>query len=76
MAATTEKANDTAVTTLAEEQSFNGNGTYQEGLGDVQLMKISESDNVKVAKDGVTVLIPQPSDDPDDPVSRVLKPSP
>jgi len=37
--------------------------------GDLQVHKLSDSDNLKLAKDGITVLIPQPSDDPDDPVS-------
>ena len=43
--------------------------TYVEGHGDVQVLKASDADNLKLAKDGVTVLIPQPSDDPDDPLN-------
>lgn len=39
---------------------------YSQGLGELRVLRASGSDNVKLAKDGVTVLIPQPSDDPDD----------
>ena len=59
---------DVGVTTVPTEGSYSS--FYQEGIGDLQVLKVSEADNVKLAKDGITVLIPQPSDDPDDPVSR------
>lgn len=44
---------------------------YGEGHGgDLQVYKSSsDSENLKLAKDGKTVLIPQPSDDPDDPLN-------
>lgn len=44
---------------------------YAEGLGgDLQVYKSgSDSENLKLAKDGKTVLIPQPSDDPNDPLN-------
>jgi hypothetical protein len=51
-----------------EEASIES-GRYSEGHGDLQILKIESSSNVKVAKDGQTVLIPQPSDDPDDPLN-------
>ncbi|KAF2235849.1 MFS transporter [Viridothelium virens] len=35
----------------------------------MQVLKASEAGNLKLAKDGVTILIPQPSDDPDDPLN-------
>ena len=46
------------------------NGKYSEGCGgDLQVyMSASDSENLKLAKDGRTVLIPQPSDDLDDPL--------
>jgi len=37
---------------------------YTEGFGDLQVLRIGDGENVKLAKDGKTVLIPQPSDDP------------
>lgn len=42
---------------------------YAEGLGDLQVLKQSDSDVLKLANDGKTVLIPQPSDDPNDPLN-------
>lgn len=39
---------------------------YDEGHGDLQVFTIADATDVKLAKDGKTVLIPQPSDDPDD----------
>lgn len=41
---------------------------YTEGLGDLQVLKVGSNADLKLAKDGKTVLIPQPSDDPNDPV--------
>jgi hypothetical protein len=38
---------------------------YAEGLGDIQVLKRTDSEDLKLAKDGTTVLIPQPSDDPE-----------
>lgn len=42
---------------------------YAEGLGDLQIFQVASSDNVKLAKDGKIVLIPQPSDSADDPLN-------
>ena len=67
MAAPSEK--DVGVTSVSAAVPFGSTGNYEEGVGDLQVLKVSDSDNVKVDKDGVTVLIPQPSDDPNDPVS-------
>jgi hypothetical protein len=39
---------------------------YDEGHGDLQVFTIADATDVKLAKDGKTVLIPQPSNDPDD----------
>jgi hypothetical protein len=39
---------------------------YDEGHGDLQVFAVADATDVKLAKDGKTVLIPQPSDDPDD----------
>ena len=39
---------------------------YDEGHGDLQVFTVADATDVKLAKDGKTVLIPQPSDDPDD----------
>lgn len=47
---------------VAETHDLDG-GLYEEGLGDLQVLKTSDSGNLKLAKDGVTVLIPQPSDE-------------
>lgn len=65
---TTEK--DIGVANVATKDPYGSTGYYQEGIGDLQVLKVSESDNVKLDKDGITVLIPQPSDDPNDPVSQ------
>ena len=65
MAATPHEKVVEATVSSAEEQS---GGHYEEGLGDLQVLKLPGSHDVKLAKDGVTVLIPQPSDDPNDPV--------
>lgn len=51
------------------EESSIESGRYSEGHGDLQILKTDNSSNVKLAKDGQTVLIPQPSDDPDDPLN-------
>lgn len=45
------------------EESYN---IYDEGHGDLQVFTLADATDVKLAKDGRTVLIPQPSDDPDD----------
>jgi len=39
---------------------------YDEGHGDLQVFTLADATDVKLAKDGRTVLIPQFSDDPDD----------
>ena len=54
-----------AVTALVHEAGF------EEGVGDVQILKASSDDgaSLKVADDGITVLVPQPSDDPNEPLN-------
>lgn len=52
------------VDTFTASHVFEGD-RYAEGLGDLQVLKLSDSEDLKLAKDGKTVLIPQPSDDPD-----------
>ena len=47
-------------------QSRNDQDDYAEGHGDFQVTMIPGAKDIKLAKDGKTVLIPQPSDDPDD----------
>jgi hypothetical protein len=39
---------------------------YDEGHGDLQVFTVADATDVKLARDGKTVLIPQPSDDLDD----------
>jgi hypothetical protein len=39
---------------------------YDEGHGDLQVFIVADAPDVKLARDGKTVLIPQPSDDPSD----------
>jgi len=52
--------------TAAVSQTHNNREDYAEGHGDFQVTMIPGAKDVKLAKDGKTVLIPQPSDDPDD----------
>ena len=52
---------DEAHQTVDTERSASKGGTY--------FVKEREGTNLKTAKDGVTVLIPQPSDDPLDPLN-------
>ena len=49
--------------TFTGAHALEGN-RYDEGLGDLQVLKTADSEDVKLASDGKTVLIPQPSDDP------------
>ena len=51
---------------VSETQSSNAQEDYAEGHGDFQVTMVPGGKDVKLAKDGKTVLIPQPSDDPDD----------
>jgi hypothetical protein len=44
----------------------NSHGTHTEGHGDFQVTMVPGEKDLKLAKDGRTVLIPQPSDDPFD----------
>jgi hypothetical protein len=44
----------------------NSHEDYTEGRGDVRVIITPGAKDIKLAKDGKTVLIPQPSDDPDD----------
>ena len=48
------------------QSQHNSHGTHTEGHGDFQVTMIPGERDVKLAKDGRTVLIPQPSDDPFD----------
>jgi len=52
--------------TVAVSQTHDDKEDYAEGHGDFQVTMIPGAKDVKLAKDGKTVLIPQPSDDPDD----------
>ena len=52
--------------TVAVSQIHDDKEDYAEGHGDFQVTMIPGAKDVKLAKDGKTVLIPQPSDDPDD----------
>ena len=52
--------------TAAVSRIHNDKEDYAEGHGDFQVTMIPGAKDVKLAKDGKTVLIPQPSDDPDD----------
>lgn len=47
-------------------QQFDSHEDYTEGHGDFRVIMTPGTKDVKLAKDGKTVLIPQPSDDPDD----------
>lgn len=42
---------------------------YVEGTGNIQVLKSYDSDGLKFARDGKTILIPQPSGDIDDPLN-------
>lgn len=48
------------------QTSNDNHEAYTEGHGDFQVTMVPGAKDVKIAKDGKTVLIPQPSDDPDD----------
>lgn len=50
-------AEKTRTTTTTTSQAVQGE-KYAEGLGDLQVFKTSDSENLKLAKDGKTVLIP------------------
>ena len=52
--------------TAAVSQTHNDKEDYAEGHGDFQVTLIPGAKDIKLAKDGKTVLIPQPSDDADD----------
>jgi hypothetical protein len=45
------------------------NVSYREGIGDLQVYRLAGPEDLKLDKDGITVLILQLSDDPNDPVS-------
>lgn len=44
-------------------------GCPKENEIDIQIRRTSDIGSAKLAKDGFTILIPQPSDDPDDPLN-------
>lgn len=50
------------------EHTVESNG-YDGGSGDLQVLSNGDSGSLKTAKDGETVLLPQPSDSPDDPLN-------
>ena len=50
------------------ERTLESNG-YDGSFGDLQVLSTSDSSLMKTAADGKTVLIPQPSDSPDDPLN-------
>ena len=58
-----EKTTAAQVTQDPDECYYN---IYDEGHGDIQVFTVADAADVKLARDGKTVLIPQPSDDPDD----------
>lgn len=65
-----EKKVGVDVASASSDEAYASTKQYEEGLGDLQVLKVDGS-NVKLHKDGVTVLIPQPSDDPNDPVRYI-----
>lgn len=64
-------AEKTPVVTDHELDSEGGVYVVQKGLPDTEIERASDdgSKGLKTAKDGQTVLIPQPSDDPNDPLN-------
>jgi hypothetical protein len=52
--------------TATVSQTQDGHEDYTEGHGDFRVIMTPGAKDIKLAKDGKTVLIPQPSDDPDD----------
>jgi hypothetical protein len=52
--------------TATVSQSQDSHEDYTEGHGDLRVIMTPGAKDIKLAKDGKTVLIPQPSDDPDD----------
>ena len=48
------------------QTSNDSHETYTEGHGDFQVTMVPGAKDVKLAKNGKTVLIPQPTDDPED----------
>jgi hypothetical protein len=63
---TSEEQSSVVEKTAAVSQTHNDQDDYAEGHGDFQVTMIPGAKDIKLAKDGKTVLIPQPSDDPDD----------
>ncbi|KAJ1323885.1 MFS transporter DHA1 family multidrug resistance protein [Microdochium nivale] len=61
-----EKAN---ASHISDETPLPGTGTYQDSDGYIADATADNQGNLKLAKDGHTVLIPQPSDDPNDPLN-------
>jgi hypothetical protein len=52
--------------TATVSQNQDSHEDYTEGHGDFRVIMTPDAKDIKLAKDGKTVLIPQPSDDPDD----------
>lgn len=63
-----DKLSDMEKSTGVTEIHVGRSDRYESVAGDLQVLKISDSDDIKLAEDGKTVLIPQPSDDPEDPL--------
>lgn len=63
---TSAEQSDQQDSSVLEKTAAVSQEDYAEGHGDFQVTLIPGAKDVKLAKDGKTVLIPQPSDDPDD----------
>jgi len=67
---TNNSSTDLEKTNYSVQQNWQ-DGKHVEGLGgDLQVYKNSRDlENLKLAKDGKTILIPQPTEDPEDPLN-------
>jgi hypothetical protein len=65
---TTEQQDSSSLEKTVEVSQVpeDSNDSTSERHGDFRVVAIAGSKDVKLASDGATVLIPQPSDDPDD----------
>lgn len=61
-----QKQSDTEKTAKVPQNHGDSHESLTEGQGDFRVIVTAGTKDVKLAKDGKTVLIPQPSDDPDD----------
>lgn len=62
------KSEDLEKHTRVDERTLNNFG-QEDSSGDLQVFSTSDSGSLKTTTDGKTVLIPQPSDHPDDPLN-------